>query len=127
MYEWQFQSANEIRARELREDLMRVLRFGGQGDFDAAELIYGELIGNAVRYAPGRINIRLEWGGDTPTLIVHDEGSVFAWSPRLPADPYSECGRGLFIIQQLALDVRVEHVTDDGMNVFVVLPVHRAT
>jgi anti-sigma regulatory factor (Ser/Thr protein kinase) len=113
-------------ARKLRREFMAVLHANGTGDFDAAELVYGELVGNAVRHAPGCIVVRLLWDDDAPTLTVHDNGEPFRVDPALPADPFAEGGRGLFIVRALALDLRVEDVAGDGTQVLARLPVRRA-
>ncbi len=126
MVEWRFDSRNEMDAHRLRHEFMDLLRAGGTGDFPAAELVYGELIGNAVRHAPGRIVVRLDWDDDTPVLTVHDEGESFRPDFRLPADPMSEHGRGLFIVRALALSLDVEDIDGDGSQVNARLPVHRA-
>lgn len=124
--EWAFDSSSEIDAHRLRREFMELLRKNGTGDFDAAELIYGELIGNAVRHAPGRITVRLDWRDDTPSLTVHDEGASFGEVTTLPDDPMSESGRGLYIVKQLACDLHIDDITADGSKITAVLPVHRA-
>jgi serine/threonine-protein kinase RsbW len=105
---------------------MDLLRAGGTGDFPAAELVCGELVGNAVRHAPGRIVVRLEWDDDYPLLSVHDEGTSFRPDFRLPEDPMSEHGRGLYIVRALALSLDVMDIEGDGSQVLARLPVHRA-
>ena len=105
---------------------MALLRNQGTGDFDAAELICGELIGNAVRHAPGRITVQLDWRDDTPSLTVHDQGASFVEAATLPDDPMAESGRGLYIVKQLACDLHIYDVAADGSKVTAVLPVHRA-
>jgi signal transduction histidine kinase len=126
MVEWRFDSRNEMDAHRLRHEFMDLLRAGGTGDFPAAELVYGELVGNAIRHAPGRIVVRLDWDDDTPVLAVHDEGESFRPDIRLPDDPMSEHGRGLFIVRALALSLDVENIDGDGSQVCARLPVHRA-
>jgi signal transduction histidine kinase len=124
--EWRFDSRNEMDARRLRHEFMDLLRAGGAGDFHAAELVYGELVGNAIRHAPGKIVVSLDWDDDCPLLTVHDEGESFLPEIRLPADPMSEHGRGLYIVRALALSLDVENIDGDGSQVFARLPVHRA-
>ena len=94
-------------------------------DIDAAELIYGELVANVVRYAAGSVLVQLQMrdGATTPTLIVRDNGPglhVVPWAPR--RDPYAESGRGLAIVEMLARDVAVTHVPGGGTEVRAVLP-----
>ena len=116
-----------VKARECRTEFATLLRQYGDpsGDFDGAELIFGELLSNVVRHAPGRITIRLDWASIFPTLVVHDEEEAFTPAFDLPEDPLCENGRGLFIIRQLAVSLQVEDVPDDGTRVIVGLPVAR--
>ena len=80
-------------------------------DVDAAELIYGELVANTVRYANGAVEVRLELvDSKPPVLVVRDHGPGL----RVPsldaraASPYAESGRGLGIVELLARDVAVD-------------------
>ena len=94
-------------------------------DVDAAELIYGELVANTVRYANGAVQVQLELvDHDPPTLVVRDHGPglhCHPWTPR--RDPYAESGRGLGIVELLARDVAVDHPDGGGTEVRAVLPV----
>lgn len=94
-------------------------------DVSGAELIYGELVGNTVRYAAGPVEVRLEVNnGDAPVLTVRDHGPglrCHPWTPR--RDPYAESGRGLGIVELLARDVAVDRPSDGGTLVRAVLPV----
>lgn len=111
----------------MRHEFMDLLRARGTGDFVAAELVWGELVGNAVRHAPGPIDVQLDWKDDNPVLTVHDDGESFQPDKiSLPADPLSEHGRGLYIVRALALSLRVEDIAGDGNEVTVRLPVTRA-
>ena len=105
---------------------MDLLRACGTGDFGAAELVWGELVGNAIRHAPGPIDVQLDWDDDNPVLTVHDEGKSFQPDIRLPADPLSERGRGLYIVRSLELSLRVTDIDGDGSEVVARLPVRRA-
>ena len=40
--------------------------------------MFGELVGNVVRHAPGSIEIELAWRAGLPYLIVRDRGPSFA-------------------------------------------------
>jgi PAS domain S-box-containing protein len=72
-----------------------------------AEVVFGELVGNAVRYAPGPVEVTVDWTGVMPVLHVLDRGPGFHHVPALPRDVYSESGRGLFIISLLSKDFSV--------------------
>jgi anti-sigma regulatory factor (Ser/Thr protein kinase) len=92
---------------------------------DAAELIYGELVANTVRYANGAVEVRLELvDSKPPVLVVRDHGPglrCLPWTPR--REPYAESGRGLGIVELLARDVAVEDADGGGTVVRAVLPV----
>ncbi len=84
-----------------------------------AELIFGELLGNVVRHAPGAVEIQLYGTKGSWDLHVIDSGTDFDATGTLPKDVLSELGRGLYIVQRLAKDVRVEHVANCGNHITV--------
>jgi anti-sigma regulatory factor (Ser/Thr protein kinase) len=89
---------------------------------DQAEIVAGELIGNAVRHAPGNVTVIGDASGSTPVLHVIDEGPGFEFNPRLPADAMSDGGRGLFIINALVEEMSIARRTDaPGSHARVVL------
>ncbi|HYW52561.1 MAG TPA: ATP-binding protein [Dongiaceae bacterium] len=94
-------------------------------DVDAAELIYGELVANTVRYANGSVEAQLELvDNKPPVLVVRDRGPglrCHPWTPR--RDPYAESGRGLGIVELLARDVAVQDADGGGTVIRAVLPV----
>jgi anti-sigma regulatory factor (Ser/Thr protein kinase) len=94
-------------------------------DVDAAELIYGELVANAMRYARGAVEARLELEDhEEPILVVRDHGPglrVYPWPPH--RDPFAESGRGLAIVELLARHVHVAPAEDGGTVVRATLPV----
>lgn len=107
---WAYSSEDAQIAAHARRDFVDYLRETGADDafVTRAELVFGELLGNVVRHAPGPVEIALFRRGDRWTLHVIDSGDPFEPENRLPNDPLSERGRGLFIVQHLAADVRVE-------------------
>jgi len=86
-----------------------------------AELIFTELLGNVVRYAPGPVEVRLDWNRGNPVLHVFDAGPGFQFVPRLPADVYAEGGRGLYLISALAEDFHVSRRRPKGSHARAVL------
>jgi len=95
-------------------------------DIDAAELIYGELVANTVRYANGgAVEVALEVDdGDPPVLTVRDHGpglNVHPWPPH--RDPYAESGRGLGLVELLAREIDVGTADDGGTVIRATLPV----
>jgi anti-sigma regulatory factor (Ser/Thr protein kinase) len=101
------------------------MRGGGFEDVYAAELVFGELVGNAVRHAPGRVEVTIDWSTSAPVLHVLDRGPGFRHTPVLPDDPYSEYGRGLFLISSLTDDFRVSRRPNGGSHARAVLSVGR--
>jgi len=119
---WAFDAENARAAHEARAQLVSHLRGRSRGEPDlcAAELVFGELVGNVVRHAPGPIEIQLEWAGDDPVLHVIDRGRGFLPDPVLP-DVLSESGRGLYIVQQLTRALRIERIAGYGNHVAATL------
>jgi anti-sigma regulatory factor (Ser/Thr protein kinase) len=126
---WFYESADALPALNARCDFVRYLRDRAtrQSDVEAAEIIYGELVSNVIRHAPGPICVGLDWGVEgVARLKVSDEGSGFHYLPVAAPDAYSEEGRGLFIVAALAQAVRVEK-RDRGSSIAVALPVYLRT
>jgi anti-sigma regulatory factor (Ser/Thr protein kinase) len=91
---------------------------------DTAELVFGELLGNVVRHAPGPVEISIDLYDDAMVLHVVDSGPPLTaiGRRRLPDDVLSERGRGLFIVQHLATEVRIERVRERGNHISVTMP-----
>lgn len=96
-------------------------RGGSFEDIAAAELVFGELVSNTVRYAPGEIEIVVDWSGAEPVLHVMDNGRGFKHIAILPPDVLSESGRGLFIVSALTHDFRVSKRVCGGSHARAVL------
>jgi anti-sigma regulatory factor (Ser/Thr protein kinase) len=84
------------------------------------ELVLSEIMGNLVRHAPGTAELILERRAGRFVLHVLDKGPGFQFSPRLPADLYSEFGRGLFLISCLSLDFTVERRPGAGSHARII-------
>ncbi len=97
-------------------------RHGGSPDDVAmAEIAFGELVSNAVRYAPGPVKVIADWSAPEPVLHVLDYGPGFRHISILPPDLLSESGRGLFIISALTHDFRVSKRANGGSHARAVL------
>jgi anti-sigma regulatory factor (Ser/Thr protein kinase) len=102
---WHFESDNADSAQSARAAFCYHLRRSGvQPDaISRAELVFGELVGNVVRHAPGPIEINLSFQADDAVLAVRDRGHGFAQRENvLPDEPWSETGRGLFLVEAYA-------------------------
>jgi PAS domain S-box-containing protein len=122
---WAFDAENAQAAHDARSEFVARLleRATPDSDVEAAELIFGELVGNVVRHAPGPIDVQLQWTGEQPVLHVTDQGKGFIRNPALPVDPLSESGRGLYIISLLSHSVKAERIPGYGNHIAVELPV----
>lgn len=119
---WSFSSADAEKARRAREDFVRALKIKGgrDRDYSDAELVFGELVGNVVRHAPGAISVRLDWTGEDAVLTVHDNGAGFNLTENDLPEESAEGGRGLYIIRALAKAVTVRRFPN-GTEVRAVL------
>jgi PAS domain S-box-containing protein len=120
---WAFDTNDATAAHSARHSFVSALRDGGVSDgrLDAAELVFGELLGNVVRFAPGPIEIMFDWSEAAPVLHVLDRGPGFTLVPRLPTDLLSERGRGLYIVWSMAEDFNVTERFDGGSHARAVL------
>ncbi len=123
---WTFDTSDGDTARDARHAFVASLRDRGvrSDELGTAELIFGELLGNVVRYAPGPIEIMFDWHEDAPVLHVLDRGPGFTLAARLPSDLLSERGRGLYIVWTLAEDFNVTERYDGGSHARAVLGAH---
>lgn len=120
---WRFHSddANAFAAtREAIRGQLEKLRFESEARM-TAEMIFAELIGNVVRYAPGAIEVVLDVRSGRPTIHVMDSGPSFSYAPRLPTNPLSESGRGLFLVKQLSQEFNVSPRPEGGSHARAVL------
>jgi len=120
---WTFEASDAGAAAAARHGLVAFLARRGVGadDLMTAELVYAELIGNVVRYASGRVDVRAEWYQNRATLHVIDEGPGFQHMPRLPRDIYAESGRGLYLIAALTEHFHISRNHGRGSHARAVL------
>jgi anti-sigma regulatory factor (Ser/Thr protein kinase) len=121
---WTFAAEDARAAVDARTQFVAFLHQAGYDDelVDRTELIFGELLGNVVRHAPGPVEVSFEAGPTSATLHVIDSGAGFTLTDaHLPDDAFAELGRGLFIVAQLAAGVRVAHIPNCGNHISVEL------
>jgi anti-sigma regulatory factor (Ser/Thr protein kinase) len=125
----QFDARDVRMARESRLCITTFLRELGapQEELLNAELVYGELISNVVRHAPGNVSVSVDWTGEYPELRMTDEGDGYSKRSHLPRDLLSESGRGLFIVESLTRQFDVGRAPHGGSDVRALLNVRRAT
>lgn len=119
---WRFDPLWHDAARRVRQELDSELERLGMGRaFRAnAELVFSEIVGNALRYAPGTLEVIVERNAAGITLHVLDRGPGYDADPHLPADLYSERGRGLFLVASLADHFVVERRPGGGSHARIV-------
>jgi len=126
---WHFVSDDAINASDARFAFVAHLeRRNIDTDLIArAELVFGELVANVVRHAPGPIEIELIWQDTQPLLAVRDRGPRFDFhEPKLPQNALAEGGRGLFLIASLASMPLISPRPGGGNEVVVPLPTTEA-
>jgi signal transduction histidine kinase/serine phosphatase RsbU (regulator of sigma subunit) len=124
---WKFEADNAIAAQRARREFGDALRERGASfeDIYTAEVVFGELVGNVVRYAPGMAEVTVDWSGPLPVLHVVDDGPGFRHHAFLPNDIYAESGRGLYLITMLTEDFHVTKRPERGSHARAVLSLDR--
>ncbi|HEX3467146.1 MAG TPA: PAS domain S-box protein [Candidatus Elarobacter sp.] len=119
---WRFDPRDWRRAHDVRETVVEALELHGRDvDIPAAELVFGELIGNAVRHAPGPIDVELTIDDPgRPVLHVIDDGPGYSSRALLPSDD-SESGRGLYLVSTLTREFTVTRADERGAHARAVL------
>jgi len=92
----------------------------------SAELVFGELLGNVARYAPGDFDVAIDFATEEPVLHLLDNGPGFRFNPNLPDDVLSERGRGLYIVSSLAKSFSVDPRLGGGSHARAVLEIRSA-
>lgn len=126
---WTADSRDATRTQNVRSEILEFLRPRVQ-DLDMlweAELIVGELLGNAARYSPGPFCADITWLSDGhPAVAVHDNGQCFKTrESAISRRKLEERGRGLQIVKSLALEVDVRASIPRGCEVRAVLPLRK--
>jgi len=108
--------------RQARRTLASALGDAADTAMSVPELVLGELIGNATRYAPGAVDLLLHVGCDAVSISVTDGGAGFSLAPaRGPSELLAETGRGLWIVRSCSRSVAVELVPGGGCRVTAVV------
>ncbi len=120
---WSFDARDPEVARDVRLEFLAELRRASltSEDLARAELVFSELLGNVVRYAPKWVDVTLDASGATPVLHVLDGGPGFRHLPKLPNSVLSENGRGLYIVSRLTEEFHVTKRSRGGSHARAVL------
>jgi anti-sigma regulatory factor (Ser/Thr protein kinase) len=128
MLEWSFDTQDELAARAARRDFARQVShvYGADVDSMAAEIVLGELISNAVRYAPGRTRVQSSTRTASPSPCKTRKG--FSPGARsADGSSLSESGRGLAIVSRLAQAIEIKCRAENGCCVRARLAIRRAS
>ncbi len=119
---WSFDAREARRAHDVRDAFSESLALFGLGiDIPAAQLVFGELVGNAVRYASGLVDVEVSWADPAaPVLVVADDGPGFSTPGALPSVE-SESGRGLYLVSRLTREFSVTNDPPRGARARAVL------
>lgn len=124
---WQFNLGDVRLSHELRQTFVEYLRQIAckTAPVAAAEVVLGELIGNAVQHARGLVDIEIDWRAESAVFTIVDGGGGYEGRSALPGDPLSETGRGLFLVRQLAAGLTVTRLPGYGSHTRVVLDLRK--
>ena len=125
--ELQFRADDAIDALRMRAALRAffVAEADDASDVDGAVLVFGELVANVVRHAPGAISVRIEWPTSGPAMLYVDDWGPGVSSVQTSGDPMRESGRGIEIVRALARHLHIASAPIGGTHVSVALPVDR--
>lgn len=124
---WTAQTGDDNSATTIRREMLDYLeaRVVERDLLPEAEIVVGELIGNAFRHSPGPICADVLWPDDgRPAIVVHDAGPCFDARAAHPGIS-SESGRGLLIVRALAHRLSVRRVKPRGCMVTATLRLSR--
>lgn len=120
--QWRFDVGDTAVAYAIQRELIVSLGVTDEAQLNTCELILSELIGNAVRHAPGPLSLSISIDDGGVCLHAIDEGPGFEFRSSLPTDLWAESGRGLFLIAALARSVTAEKLPGCGSYIRVCLP-----
>ncbi|MBV9720067.1 MAG: SpoIIE family protein phosphatase [Candidatus Eremiobacteraeota bacterium] len=125
---WAYDSRDWRAARRTRREFLDALSHAAEqgSDLKAAELIFGELMANVAQHATGQVEFALEWAGGRAVLHVIDrDGDPSAPVEEASAEHVSEHARGLWLVQRLGAELKVESLPGYGTHTQATLPVRR--
>jgi anti-sigma regulatory factor (Ser/Thr protein kinase)/GAF domain-containing protein len=126
-YTWRFPVDDAAAGTRARHEFAAALEAAGFGadEIGSAQLVFGELLGNAIRHGRGSIQASLTWAEGNPIVHVLDEGPGYRSGAAHLPPRLSESGRGLFIVGSIAEDFSVVRRAGGGSHARAVLPATR--
>jgi anti-sigma regulatory factor (Ser/Thr protein kinase) len=115
---WSIAKGDQREAERARHEFCADLT-GSVAELFDAELIFGELVANAVKCARTSVSVELVIHRNA-TLRVIDDGDCFDLKAIGPKPYYAIGGRGLYIVRSLARRLTV-NLSDDKCEVTAVL------
>ncbi len=125
--EWQFRADDALDALRMRAVVQAFFDAEADegSDVYGAVIVFGELVANVVRHAPGAISVRIEWPAAGPAMLYVDDWGPGVRSVQTSSDPMRESGRGIEIVRALAREVHIVSAPIGGTHVSAALPVDR--
>jgi two-component sensor histidine kinase len=125
--EWQFRAEDAVDALRMRPVVHAFLdaEADDASDVLGAVMVFGELVANVVRHAPGAISVRIEWPAAGPAMLYVDDWGPGVRSVQPSDDPMRESGRGIQIVRAVARALHIASAPLGGTHVSVSLPVDR--
>jgi len=114
VHRWKLESEDFAGAHEARREFRAILREHGlrEDDLATCELVFGELVTNALKYGKEPVVVKSALSGSTVELEIEDSGKCFNLHPSREVSVDSPGGRGLLISSVLAWSLNVDRQTD---------------
>jgi hypothetical protein len=116
-------ASEALRLRPAFRDYLVVHGHPGS-DFHAAEVVYGELLANCARHAPGPVRVEFRWA-DATLAVIDGSDRLRSW-PFSPGDWSAEATHHAYaLLSGLGRRVHLGREPGGGTRASVVLPVLR--
>jgi anti-sigma regulatory factor (Ser/Thr protein kinase) len=123
MKTWALHRRDYVESRERRKAFVRFIAENCiPTRAEAHELVFGELVTNAVRYGRDPMSVSVAVREGALHIQVENSGGCFDLKRELSSEPRQTGGRGLLIVSALVETIRVEEVGDARCRVTVEMP-----
>jgi anti-sigma regulatory factor (Ser/Thr protein kinase) len=121
--EWALHRRDYAESCERRRDFVAFLTEHYEpANTEVHELVFGELVTNAVRYGDNPMSVSVAVSDDALRIEVENSGGCFDLMRELKTAPRNTGGRGLRIVRALVDTLHVEEPDEDRCRVIVQLP-----